>query len=70
MAAFALMVPNVAMNETLSAPHFSVVYLMTSARRSSGKSMSMSGMDARSGFRNRSKISPCGIGSRSVMPIA
>ena len=64
------MVPYVATKETLSSPHFSVTYRITSPRRRSSKSMSMSGMDSRSGLRNRSKISPCAIGSSSVMPSA
>ncbi len=54
---------------TLSAPYFSVTYRITSTRRRSSKSMSTSGMEMRSGLRKRSKISPCGIGSRSVMPM-
>ncbi len=32
--------------------------------------MSMSGIETRSGLRNRSNISPNAIGSRSVIPIA
>ena len=41
-----------------------------SPRRRSSKSMSMSGIETRSGLRNRSKSSPCAIGSSSVMPSA
>jgi hypothetical protein len=40
---------------------------MTSSRRTKQKSTSMSGIDRRSGLRNRSKRSVCSIGSRSVM---
>ena len=70
MAFFALIVPYVPIMATLSAPYFSVTYRITSTRRRSSKSMSTSGMETRSGLRNRSKIRPCGIGSRSVMPMA
>src|SRR5438445_6520293 len=48
---------------TRSRPYFSATYRMTSSRRSSAKSMSMSGMEIRSGFRNRSNSSPYRIGS-------
>lgn len=70
MAFFALIFPYVPIMATLSAPYFSVTYLITSTRLRSSKSMSTSGMETRSGLRNRSKIRPCGIGSRSVMPMA
>ena len=51
-----------------SSPYFSVVYRIISPRLRSSKSMSMSGIEMRSGLRNRSKISLCLIGSRSVIP--
>ncbi|CPU66951.1 Uncharacterised protein [Mycobacteroides abscessus] len=54
---------------TRSSPYFSVTYRMTSPRRRSSKSTSTSGMETRSGLRNRSKISPCSSGSSSVMPM-
>src|SRR5213593_1993714 len=41
---------------------------MTSPRRFMQKSMSMSGMEMRSGFRKRSKSNSCCRGSRSVIP--
>ena len=41
---------------------------MTSPRRASSKSMSKSGIEGRSGLRNRSKNRPCSSGHRSVMP--
>ena len=41
---------------TFSRPYFRVTYSMTSPRRRSQKSMSISGSDTRSGFRKRSKM--------------
>ena len=52
---------------TRSAPYSRRTYSITSSRRSWQKSMSKSGMDTRSGFRNRSNSSPKRNGSRSVM---
>ncbi len=69
-AALALIVPKVTIWATRSAPYLRVTYRMTSPRPRSSKSMSMSGIDTRSGFRNRSKTSPCSTGSSPVMPSA
>ena len=66
-AARAAIVPNVTICATRSWPYFSITYLMTSSRRSTQKSISKSGIDTRSGLRNRSKISLNLIGSRSVI---
>ena len=55
---FPLMVWNVMICATWSEPYFCATYRMTSSRRRSSKSMSMSGICLRSGFRNRSKINP------------
>ena len=49
-------VPNVMICATLSRPYFCFTYSMTSPRRDWQKSMSKSGGDTRSGFRNRSKM--------------
>lgn len=70
IAALAAMVPKVTICETLSLPYFSVTYWMTSSRRSTQKSMSKSGLDTRSGFKNRSKMSEYCSGSTLVMPMA
>ena len=51
---------------TFSRPYLRVTYSMTSPRRRSQKSMSMSG-STRSGLRKRSKIRSNSIGSTSVM---
>ncbi len=59
--------PKVAIWATRSAPYFSVTYWMTSPRRWSSKSMSKSGIEGRSGLRNRSKKRPCSRGHRSVI---
>ena len=67
MTAFAFIVPNVMICATFSRPYLRVTYSMTSPRRRSQKSMSMSGSDTRSGFRNRSKIRSKSIGSTSVI---
>ncbi len=65
--AFAFMVPKVMIWATLSRPYFFVTYSMTSPRRASQKSMSMSGGLIRSSFRKRSKMRSFSIGSMSVM---
>ncbi len=70
MAPRAPMVPKVIICATLSAPYFSLQYSIISARRSSWKSRSISGMVTRSGFRKRSNISLCRIGSTEVIPKA
>ena len=54
----AAMVPKVMICETLSRPYFWAT---------KQKSMSMSGMEMRSGLRKRSKIRPLAIGSMSVI---
>ena len=51
----AFIVPKVMIWATFSRPYLRVTYSMTSPRRSSQKSMSISGSDTRSGFRKRSK---------------
>ena len=66
-AAFAFIVPNVMIWATFSRPYFRVTYSMTSPRRRSQKSMSISGSDTRSGFRKRSKMRSYCSGSTSVM---
>ena len=63
----AFIVPNVMICATFSRPYLRVTYSMTSPRRRSQKSMSISGSDTRSGFRKRSKIRSYSIGSTSVM---
>ncbi len=65
--AFAFMVPKVMIWATLSRPYFFVTYSMTSPRRASQKSMSMSGGLIRSSFRKRSKMRSFSIGSMSVI---
>jgi hypothetical protein len=67
MTALAPSVPKVMIWETFSAPYFFRTYSMTSSRRSSQKSMSMSGMLIRSGFRNRSNNRPYRNGSILVI---
>ena len=52
--AFAAIVPKVAICDTDSAPYFCLTYPMTLSRPSWQKSMSKSGIDTRSGLRNRS----------------
>ena len=52
---------------TFSRPYFFVTYSMTSPRRASQKSMSISGGLMRSSFRNLSKMSPFSMGSMSVI---
>ena len=65
--AFAFMVPKVMICATFSRPYLRVTYSMTSPRRRSQKSMSMSGSEMRSGFRKRSKSRSNCSGSTSVM---
>ena len=52
---------------TRSSPYFSAAYRIISPLYRSSKSMSMSGIDIRPGFRNRSKINPYSRGSMSVI---
>ena len=66
-AAFALSLPKVMICETFSLPYFCLTYSITSPRLSMQKSISISGMLTRSGFRNRSKIKVYLIGSMSVI---
>ncbi len=65
--AFAFMVPKVMIWATFSRPYLRVTYSMTSPRRFSQKSMSMSGGEMRSSFRKRSKMRSFSMGSMSVM---
>ena len=67
MAFRAAMVPKVTMWATWSSPYFRRTYSNTSSRRVSPKSMSISGMLTRSGFKNRSKYRLYFMGSMSVM---
>ena len=53
--ALAFIVPKVMICETFSRPYFRVTYSITSPRRRSQKSTSISGSDTRSGLRKRSK---------------
>ena len=53
--ALAAIVLNVTICATQSSPYLRVTYSITSSRRSSGKSMSISGMSARSVLKKRSK---------------
>ncbi len=69
MASFVAIVPNVQMCATLSWPYLSVTYLSTFSRPSSSKSISTSGNEIRSGFRNRSKSRSYLIGSMLVIPV-
>ncbi len=54
-AARALIVENVMICATWSSPYRSAAYLIMSPRKRESKSMSMSGICLRPGFRNRSK---------------
>ena len=54
-ASFGFSCENVTICATFSRPYFLVTYSITSARRAWQKSMSMSGIEIRSGFRNLSK---------------
>ncbi len=65
--AFAFIFPKVVIWATMSSPYFSPTYRMTSPRRRSQKSTSISGMDTRSMFRKRSNSRLYGMGSRLVM---
>jgi len=67
-ADFPWKVPKVMIETTLSFPYLSITYLITSSRLSSGKSISISGMDILSGFRNLSKYKSFSIGSTSTIP--
>src|SRR5882757_7317910 len=68
--AFAPSVPNVAICATACAPYLCLTYSITRSLPSWQKSMSKSGIDTRSGFRNRSNSRSYCNGSRSVMPSA
>jgi len=52
---------------TWSSPYFCFTYSMTSSRRNAQKSISISGISLRSGFKNRSKSRLYFIGSSSVI---
>ena len=65
--AFAFIVPNVMICATFSRPYLRMTYSITSPRRRSQKSMSMSGIDTRSGLRKRSKMRSNSSGSTSVI---
>ena len=67
IAALAAMVPNVMICATFERPYFPVTYSITSPRRLMQKSMSISGIDTRSGFRKRSNSKSYCIGSTSVI---
>ena len=67
IAAFAAIVLKVMICATWSSPYFCFTYSITSPRRFMQKSMSMSGMLTRSGFRKRSNSSSCCSGSMSVI---
>ena len=57
--------------ETFSIPpYLALTYSSTFSRPLMQKSTSISGILMRAGLRKRSKIKPCSIGSRSVMPMA
>ena len=66
---FGLRVPNVTMCPTFSGWYKSWVCLMMSCLKSKSMSTSKSGIETRSGLRNRSKISPNLKGSMSVIPM-
>src|SRR5207247_1517747 len=66
-AARAFSVPKVMICPTESRPYRSRMYWITSPRRSKQKSRSMSGIEMRSGFRNRSNSRSNLRGSMSVM---
>ena len=67
MAPRAFMALKVMICATLSAPYLRLQYSITSARRSSWKSRSISGIVTRSGFRKRSNINWCSSGSTEVI---
>ena len=64
------MVPKVAICETASDPYLLLTYSITLSLFSIQKSISKSGIDILSGFKNLSKRRPCSKGSRVVMPNA
>ena len=64
----AAIVPKVTICDTASLPYFEVTYSITLSLFSMQKSMSKSGIDILSGFKNLSKRRPCLIGSRAVIP--
>ncbi len=66
-AAFAAIVLKVMICATWSRPYFCCTYSITSPRRFMQKSMSISGIDTRSGFRKRSKSNSFCSGSMSVI---
>ena len=66
-ASFGFNCEKVTICDTFSRPYLAVTYSMTSPRRAWQKSMSMSGIEMRSGFRNRSKSRSYLSGSISVM---
>ena len=68
MAILAAIVPKVITCDIWSLPYVSSTYLNTLYRPSSSKSISISGIDIRSGLRKRSKRSWYLIGSILVMP--
>ncbi len=63
-------VPNVMIWETALSPYFFFTYSITISRLLSEKSISISGIDTRSGFRKRSKRRSYFRGSTLVMPRA
>ena len=69
MAALAPSVPMAITFATLSAPYFSTVYSRTFCLPTGVKSISISGMEDRSGFKNRSKSSLYLNGSIRVIPV-
>ena len=66
-AIFPIILPKVQILQTRSLPYFSVQYSITSSRRVSWISVSISGIEIRSGFRKRSKIRSYFRGSSSVI---
>ena len=64
---FAAIVPNVIICATLFLPYFSTTQSITLDLPSSSKSMSISGNDILSGFKNRSKSKSYLIGSTFVI---
>ena len=67
IAALAFNVPNVIMCATLSTPYFSRTYSITCSLCSWSKSISISGIEILSGFRNLSNIKLYFSGSISVI---
>ena len=66
-AAFAAIVPKVMICATFFPPYFCRTYSITSPRRRMQKSMSMSGIEMRSGFKKRSNSRSYCSGSTSVI---